>query len=604
MAIILSRCDNIFFWGVVLFLASLPSGGISFHFAKHQLVTARRRSRNHFSRSCKRTATPFMTQQHAHIAKPTKNNDSSSSFRLGYVTDVEGNLDYFLNYVKQSQVLIIQTMTRDEANNILSFTLSLASEKKEDCYFVYGGDAVDKGPGDIRLVRALVDLKRRYPQRVFLLVGNRDLNKLRLTAELSQEDMNREVKDIPQPHWDPKAPSLKEYLENIVQQKQQKDKDNTATTPSFSSSVDALNTRVHRLNYMLQHTLGCPNTFEYRRQELAILRNKGKKEITDDEVVDNFLSEIGERGSLFQYLQCANVAVVIGNTLFCHGAVDQNTMKFVPHLQNTKFENPMSKPPPAKLADTVEEWVASLNDFLREGLQDYVKRPHWNGERTSRGGESLMALQNRSAMWGRSIVSNCYGDGGCITTIHATKLRNDPKRLEMERINPLVFEKVSSDPKDPIVSKWLSNCGIQRVIVGHKPTGDCPAVLSSSYSGVEIVSGDTSFSDVSAPDKRGLAVGIVEVVGFSSVDNQLHLRGTLSNGNSYNSKFYRLHSGNKVDESTGDPFLGRHIQPDDDGDDDWWIKVKTEDGHYCLTRGKGRFVEYRHIEKSELLNRF
>ena len=38
---------------------------------------------------------------------------------------------------------------------------------------------------------------------------------------------------------------------------------------------------------------------------------------------------------------------------------------------------------------------------------------------TSRGGEGLMALQNRTAMWGRTVVSNCYSDGGVISTPRA-----------------------------------------------------------------------------------------------------------------------------------------------------------------------------------------
>ena len=53
---------------------------------------------------------------------------------------------------------------KDDASST-EITLSLREdddndEDDEECYFVYGGDAVDKGTGDIRLVRALVDLKR------------------------------------------------------------------------------------------------------------------------------------------------------------------------------------------------------------------------------------------------------------------------------------------------------------------------------------------------------------------------------------------------------------------------------------------------------------
>jgi Calcineurin-like phosphoesterase len=492
-------------------------------------------------------------------------------FRLGYVTDVEGNLDYFLSYVAQSKVLKLEHYSNQ------SLRLEL---KHPDAYFVFGGDSVDKGPGDIRLVRALVDLKRRYPDQVYLLVGNRDLNKLRFTAELSDQDMARPIADIPPPHWDPTAPSLLEYLQ----------KKHAAT----GIPMEQLNTRLNRLHYMLEHTLGCPQTFVFRRQELALLQDKPTSDISDDEVLENFISEVeNPKGSLRQYLECASVAVVIGNTLFCHGAVDCNTMRFVPR-DDTKFENPPSKPPVKAMIDDVKEWTEALNQYLQEGLEDYQKRPLFNAERTTRGGESLMALQNRPAMWGRSIVSNCYGDGGCITTDYAARERNDPERVSMEATNALVFEKVSSDPMDPQVAEWLKKDGIQRVVVGHKPTGDCPAVLSALYTGVEIVSADTSFSDTSADDNRGRAMSVVEIAGDSPTDNQLEVRGTLRDGRSHESFFFRLHPGG-VDVSVGDPNLGRLWK------DGYWIKMATTTDSYWLSRGAGRRVEYKDVEKSAVL---
>lgn len=39
--------------------------------------------------------------------------------------------------------------------------------------------------GDLRIARQLIAFKRRCPERVWLLAGNRDINKLRLTAELN-----------------------------------------------------------------------------------------------------------------------------------------------------------------------------------------------------------------------------------------------------------------------------------------------------------------------------------------------------------------------------------------------------------------------------------
>ena len=131
----------------------------------------------------------------------------SAPFRLAYVTDVEGNLDYFLKFVDSCPILKAQFRLHKTAdpkieadgrssghlphdNDIQSLVLDFAKpadashESTDNYYFVFGGDSVDKGTGDIRLNRCLVDFKKQYPDRVFLLVGNRDLNKLRFSAEL------------------------------------------------------------------------------------------------------------------------------------------------------------------------------------------------------------------------------------------------------------------------------------------------------------------------------------------------------------------------------------------------------------------------------------
>lgn len=55
-----------------------------------------------------------------------------------------------------------------------------------------GGDVCDKGGetgGSVRVTTSLVRLKCKYPDRVFLLLGNRDLNKMRFTSELAAEQM-------------------------------------------------------------------------------------------------------------------------------------------------------------------------------------------------------------------------------------------------------------------------------------------------------------------------------------------------------------------------------------------------------------------------------
>jgi len=294
--------------------------------------------------------------------KRNHNDKQFPPFRLGYVTDVEGNLEYFKSFVERSGVLHLA------AEDGVTGEVQLELREPDSNYFVYGGDVVDKGFGDIRVARALVSLKRRHPDRVFLLVGNRDLNKLRFAAELSQDDIvARTIDDIPRPHWDPSAPTLRQYLEEKLLETH--DDINGEEDRRNPRTIADVNTRANRLHYMLRHTLGSPNTFEFRRRELEILCQT--PDVSDDDVVDSFLHEIsdGDGGSLLQYLHHAQVAVAIGNTLFLHGAVDANTMKFVPS-QDSKFENPPRKPAPGKVCEDLHEWIDELNVFLKVGLED------------------------------------------------------------------------------------------------------------------------------------------------------------------------------------------------------------------------------------------
>jgi hypothetical protein len=199
----------------------------------------------------------------------------------------------------------------NEENNGIKFKrLTL----RPNTHFVYGGDTVDKGPGDIRLVRALVSLKKHYPDRVHLLVGNRDLNKLRLASELSESDMKRDIKDIPKPFWDRGAKSLKEYLEEV-----KLGKDRSTGDIGTAKNLGELDSKAERLRYMLKHTMGCPETFEFRREEIQILTqifgeypprlethdftpigdlsNKpGLIHVSEEDVVESFLYEISKEG--------------------------------------------------------------------------------------------------------------------------------------------------------------------------------------------------------------------------------------------------------------------------------------------------------------------
>ena len=88
---------------------------------------------------------------------------------LAYLTDVEGQWEKLATFCAENRLVALE-----------GDDLVLA----DDATFVFGGDAVDRGPHGRRTVACLTRAKRRYGDRVVLLAGNRDINKLRLAREL------------------------------------------------------------------------------------------------------------------------------------------------------------------------------------------------------------------------------------------------------------------------------------------------------------------------------------------------------------------------------------------------------------------------------------
>lgn len=148
--------------------------------------------------------------------------------KVAFLTDVEGNMSYFQKWVAQSHIIcweekqITSTATRNSNSNnnpsgewangkhpfhsspnvapsasssslplphpsidipprvtYLDLDRLILGFRDDDGTqeFVYGGDAFDQG-WDLSFSRALLDFKERFPQRVHLILGNRDLNKI------------------------------------------------------------------------------------------------------------------------------------------------------------------------------------------------------------------------------------------------------------------------------------------------------------------------------------------------------------------------------------------------------------------------------------------
>ena len=134
-------------------------------------------------------------------------------------------------------------------------------------------------------------------------MGNRDINKMRLPVELHESSLFVS----PRVYWVKPDEDDRDFLQDP------------------SSQVD-------RLKWMLTKTMGSPLAFEYRRDELKLL-NSSSSGYGDDDVVESFIDLMRPDGLMMEYLKCANIAVILGDTLFIHGGIQTYNMGWLPPMK-------------------------------------------------------------------------------------------------------------------------------------------------------------------------------------------------------------------------------------------------------------------------------
>mmetsp|Transcript_41456 Transcript_41456/g.75110 ORF Transcript_41456/g.75110 Transcript_41456/m.75110 type:complete len:497 (+) Transcript_41456:21-1511(+) len=470
--------------------------------------------------------------------------------RIGFITDVEGNLDFFQRAVNASKIVQFTQGTT-------CFELEFKRKDYEDV-FVFGGDYCDKGDGDIRIARSLVEFKKQQPYRVHLLLGNRDLNKIRVSAELRQSSI-----DVPDPV--PLYPGMREsqtttYRSYLLRLQQQQG----------AATLDEMNTLPNRLRWLLDITLGAEGQFESRREELRALQ----MDSSDDGVVQSYIDAVeSEDGHAWQYLWHGEALFRWGDTLFAHSGVPAGSPGWIPPLALPYATPDDGNACPGEYlpaGHTLDEWIAALNQRCRESMLEYRSDPSFmEGKR--RRGELLLSMQSQPSSYKRSVVV----------------------------LSPLVMGMPQEVPEE--VTQYLLQRGVRRVVAGHKPCGDSPFVVHAN--GLELIMSDTTYSDHTALDKRGRALASVEVA-YDGQSSCAILHGSLRDGVSY---CFRLPpQGPKsaklwtyMGDVLEDPYVGQKCA------DGWWVKavLSREDGcHYhCAFAEEGdRHVRYKRIPKTEL----
>ena len=114
------------------------------------------------------------------------NNNNNTPGKLLMISDLEGCEPVRRDGKKQSQA-----MCKDG----FFYYLIMFMEKNQDNRIAFLGDYFDKGPYVLSTIEHIVNLKNRYKERIYIILGNRDINKLRLLYEVeTHQDIPREGK--------------------------------------------------------------------------------------------------------------------------------------------------------------------------------------------------------------------------------------------------------------------------------------------------------------------------------------------------------------------------------------------------------------------------
>jgi hypothetical protein len=344
---------------------------------------------------------------------------------IAYVTDVEGIWSKLVEFATDNPLVSLDGAGR----------LSVAP----GALFVFGGDAIDRGPSGRRVVRALLDVKLRQPSQVVLLAGNRDINKLRLWRELNGFPPKKATPDI------------------------------------------AAKPRAELLRWIFENTMGARAAFEHRRSEL---QREGRA-FADEEVAQSFVDDLAPGGDLRRYLASCQLSFLAGQTLFVHGGVTEENLGMIPGNAS-----PLAVP----------RWVEGLNAWYREQVSAFEAQsldaqgvPHW---------EPLIAYQAPLPGSRTNQKSVVYG------------------RLTDDIGTPYL-------PPPALVAR-LEAEGVQRVILGHTPSGDSPSLLRAGR--FALVLADTSYSRLEAGARVLLRGEETETTGRARLDSgeEVRVRALLS----------------------------------------------------------------------------
>jgi len=458
-----------------------------------------------------------------------------SSPGVVYLTDVEGNWEYFERFIRRSRAL---SFVGDSPCFAPDGTTEVILH--DGWRFTFGGDSPDKGGtvgGTVRVVRTLVALKKRYPERVTLILGNRDLNKMRWTSQLDFEPTSYNTKtgrakwtecnQLERVNGPPWVDALQRatmtpmaYYRTLLVKVGLHEK-------AEDVSIEELreyDTVPNRIRWHFKFMMGADGEFERRRAELSFLSLlHGGREATDNDVVQDTISSVRSGGFMREYIELGQLAHIDGGVLYVHGGVVGDDIG----CGAATGDHAVGRlPGKTERTGDVHAWVKHLNAWKDEQVREWLRMPSWSAARPTDGSMGLAA--HGECQWkttddqvlhsGGLALMNYGAAGGQASVVLGRHLHKSGMPMQV--------------PDEAML--MLNRAGIRRLVVGHTPHGMCPTIVKSggpgmAEPGLVVVMADTSYSDVKCKDCRGRAVSEVQLFD----DGQVHVQGVLPDGRNF-----------------------------------------------------------------------
>ena len=489
---------------------------------------------------------------------------------VSYFTDIEGDKFYLDRYVDNSKILTWITNERNDGDENSNPELSLYSSKDyppasfpydrriDFCHpnsmLVFGGDLWDKGGFDLYVTRQLLDLKRRYPDRVVWVLGNRDINKLRMPQELGLPVPTTSMSSSSTTTTVPYHPGL------IWFRGSDRVGDPDGNLPSMDPG--------ERLKWLLGNTMGSPDAMEHRRQEL-LWEKKGCREdnsrcingeeaetaISDIDVVRSYQESCHPRGEMGRFLSEGLLVAKVGPILFVHGSLpltkdtmaeakeDQSKTSIwddltfcMPWINKTHHDYADDHKFPTASdfgVETIEDWLEAVNAFgLKnvEAWKHHIAQLDHNYKANKEKGQNdedfndTNKKESKNAIWAYragygngpsysgtyysdlvqygmgtipggkknpTVVYNSFTPEGMPTFFLPPEEQNDGDDKDG---NPSSGSYDSSDSDVAISTRdFFEQSTIQLILTGHKPQGDMPSPIRVDQSSW-VICADTSYS--------------------------------------------------------------------------------------------------------------